>query len=257
MAVDRTLPRLLRQPRPGPTAARPARRRDDRAVARSPSAAACRRADLEHPRPSVGDDPTGCFSESELLDAAGNRVRIRRARNLTEAGRLLTDDVTCIMLDLHLPPDANGDASDGTGLGTLHELVQMAPTTAVLALAGGVDDAELAAEAVRVGAQDYLFRDELDASLLNRAMRYAVERKRADLADLQLTESHLLTQENARLERGLLPTPLLGGAEDLRFSALYRPRPQPRTARRRPDLGERRDRSMSATCPCYIFLFVT
>ncbi|MGW3677189.1 PP2C family protein-serine/threonine phosphatase, partial [Streptomyces sp. NPDC005166] len=84
------------------------------------------------------------------------------------------------------------------------------------------DDTELAAEAVRVGAQDYLFRGELDGRLLTRAIRYAVERKRADVAQHQLTESKLRAQENARLERGLLPTPLLQGS-DLRFAARYRP----------------------------------
>ena len=75
---------------------------------------------------------------------------------------------------------------------------------------------------MRVGAQDYLFRDELDGRLLSRAIRYAVERKRADTAQRQLTESRLRAQENARLERGLLPTPLLEGS-DLRFAARYRP----------------------------------
>jgi serine phosphatase RsbU (regulator of sigma subunit) len=175
----------------------------------------------------VGDDPTGSFAVPDLLDASGNRVRIRRARNITEAERLLTDDVTCVLLDLHLPSPGAGSDSPArrasAGLDALRRLLLIAPTTAVLALAGGEEAAELAAEAVRVGAQDYLFRDELDASLLNRAMRYAVERKRADLAHLQLTESRLLAQENARLERGLLPTPLLDGADELRFTARYRP----------------------------------
>ncbi|MGQ4406946.1 PP2C family protein-serine/threonine phosphatase, partial [[Kitasatospora] papulosa] len=92
---------------------------------------------------------------------------------------------------------------------------------AVLALTAE-DDAERAAEAVRVGAQDYLFRGELDGRLLSRAIRYAVERKRADIAQHQLTESRLRAQENARLERGLLPTPLLDGS-DLAFAAHYRP----------------------------------
>ncbi|MGW7004212.1 PP2C family protein-serine/threonine phosphatase [Streptomyces sp. NPDC054933] len=169
----------------------------------------------------VGDDPTGGFAVPDLLDAAGHRVRIRRARNLTEAARLLTDDVNCILLDLDI--ELVPDHPKAGGLTALREVLRMAPATAVLALAAGEEDAELAAEAVRVGAQDYLFRDEFDASLLNRAMRYAVERKRADLAQRQLTETRLLTQENARLERGLLPTPLLGGADDLRFAARYRP----------------------------------
>jgi serine phosphatase RsbU (regulator of sigma subunit) len=83
-------------------------------------------------------------------------------------------------------------------------------------------DAARAAEAVRLGAQDHLFRDELDGPLLSRAVRYAVERKRADTAQVKLAESRLRAQENARLERGLLPTPLLQGS-DLRFAARYRP----------------------------------
>lgn len=97
----------------------------------------------------------------------------------------------------------------------------MAPRHAVLALTDGAD-AERDADAVRVGAQDYLIRDELDGRLLTRAIRYAVERKRNDLAQRQLTETRLRAQENARLERGLLPRPLLEGSE-LRFAARYRP----------------------------------
>jgi len=172
----------------------------------------------------IEDDPAGTFTAPELSVAAGARVRIRAARNLTEAGRLLTDDVDCILLDLALPAGAEtrGDRDgEEDGLATLKYVLRIAPRHAVLALTAE-DDAELAAEAVRVGAQDYLFRGELDSRLLSRAIRYAVERKRADVAQHQLTESRLRAQENARLERGLLPTPLLDGS-DLRFAARYRP----------------------------------
>ncbi|MET7616936.1 SpoIIE family protein phosphatase [Streptomyces sp. NPDC005408] len=163
----------------------------------------------------IEDDPAGTFSVPELLDAAGTRVRIRSARNLTEAERLLTDDVHCILVDLALP--GAGDEE----LGPLNHVLRLAPRHAVLALTTS-GDAERAAEAVRVGAQDHLFRDELDGRLLSRAIRYAVERKRADTAQVKLAESRLRAQENARLERGLLPTPLLQGS-DLRFAARYRP----------------------------------
>ncbi|MFE9817887.1 fused response regulator/phosphatase [Streptomyces sp. NBC_00236] len=167
----------------------------------------------------IEDEPSGTFSVPELSAATGARVRIRAARNLTEAGRLLTDDVDCILLDLALP---SGDRSaEADGLATLQHVLRIAPRHAVLALTAE-DDAELAAEAVRVGAQDYLFRGELDGRLLSRAIRYAVERKRADVTQHKLTESRLRAQENARLERGLLPTPLLDGS-DLRFAARYRP----------------------------------
>ncbi|MCX5341940.1 PP2C family protein-serine/threonine phosphatase [Streptomyces atratus] len=172
----------------------------------------------------IENDPAGTFTVPELPAAAGTRVRIRTARNLTEAGRLLTDDVDCILLDLALPTgsEARSAPAEGTDeLATLKHVLRIAPRHAVLALTAE-DDAELAAEAVRVGAQDYLFRGELDGRLLSRAISYAVERKRADVAQRQLTESRLRAQENARLERGLLPTPLLEGS-DLRFAARYRP----------------------------------
>jgi serine phosphatase RsbU (regulator of sigma subunit) len=234
----------------------------------------------------IEDNLAGGRSVPEILDAAGGylpgdasgaygeRIKVRTARNLTEAERLLTDDVQCILLDLALTggsgaqaagaaaraaSGASGSAQEAGGpagasaagtaavappsaapaphgaapgltagsgavtgeLEILRHVLRLAPRHAVIALTDGAD-AERAAEAVRVGAQDYLFRDELDGRLLSRAIRYAVERKRADLAQRQLTESRLRAQENARLERGLLPTPLLGGSE-LQFAARYRP----------------------------------
>ncbi|MER7000178.1 fused response regulator/phosphatase [Streptomyces sp. NPDC000410] len=170
----------------------------------------------------IEDDPAGTFTVPELLDAVGTRIRIRTARNLTEAERLLTDDVHCILVDLALALPGRGRGDDEADeLSVLRHVLELAPRHAVLALATDAD-AERAAEAVRVGAQDFLLRDEIDGRLLSRIIRYAVERKRADSAQVKLAESRLRAQENARLERGLLPTPLLQGS-DLRFAARYRP----------------------------------
>ncbi|MEO3978412.1 SpoIIE family protein phosphatase [Streptomyces sp. CAU 1734] len=163
----------------------------------------------------IEDDP-GSFRVPEPDSGAGFRVRVRSARNLTEAERLLTDDVHCVLVDLALP----GGAGDEE-LAPLRHVLRLAPRHAVLALTTS-GDAERAADAVRLGAQDHLFRDELDGRLLSRTVRYAVERKRADTVQRKLAESRLRAQENARLERGLLPTPLLQGA-NLRFAARYRP----------------------------------
>ncbi|MFD8672417.1 PP2C family protein-serine/threonine phosphatase [Streptomyces seoulensis] len=168
----------------------------------------------------VEDDPSGALVP-ELRDSAGRPIRVRTARNLTEAGRLLTPDVHCILLDLALPAAGCADTEDGTELAVLRQVLELAPRHAVIALTAS-GDAERGAEAVRVGAQDYLFRDELDSRLLSRAIRYAVERKRSDTAERRLAEGRLRAQENRRLERGLLPTPLLEGAA-LRFAARYRP----------------------------------
>ncbi|MEV5318646.1 fused response regulator/phosphatase [Streptomyces sp. NPDC052687] len=168
----------------------------------------------------IEDDPGGSPIVPDLLDQAGKPIRVRTARNLTEAERLLTDDVHCILLDLALPaPGRAGEADDE--LAVLRHVLELAPRHAVLALTGS-GDAERGAEAVRVGAQDYLFREELDGRLLGRAIQYAVERKRSESAERRLAEGRLRAQENRRLERGLLPTPLLEGSS-LRFAARYRP----------------------------------
>ncbi|MEU5087477.1 SpoIIE family protein phosphatase [Streptomyces sp. NPDC021356] len=175
----------------------------------------------------IEDDPGGSPIVPELLDASGKPIRVRTARNLTEAGRLLTDDVHCILLDLALPAPGRSGAGTGAGggdddeLAVLKHVLELAPRHAVLALTAS-GDAERGAQAVRVGAQDYLLRDELDGPLLSRAIRYAVERKRSDTAERRLAEGRLRAQENRRLERGLLPTPLLDGST-LRFAARYRP----------------------------------
>lgn len=163
----------------------------------------------------VCDDHGDVFTVEKALVAAGARVRIRHARNTTEVERLLTDEVNCILLDIDLP----GSSAD---LDLLRHVLQIAPNTAVVALTDEAHAAERGAEAVRVGAQDYLVRAEMDGSLLHRAVRYAVERKRADVSQRQLAESRVRTHENARLQRGLLPNPLLEGSW-LRFASRYRP----------------------------------
>ncbi|MEV6763426.1 SpoIIE family protein phosphatase [Streptomyces sp. NPDC051105] len=168
----------------------------------------------------IEDDPAGSPVLPELRDASGNSIRVRTARNLTEAERLLTDDVHCILLDLALPAPGRVD-DDPDELAVLKHVLRLAPRHAVLALTAS-GDAERGAEAVRVGAQDYLFRDELDGRLLSRAIRYAVERKRSLTVERKLAEGRVRAQENRRLERGLLPTPLLDGSS-LRFAARYRP----------------------------------
>lgn len=206
-AVSEAVSDVTEAPRPQGTA--DDGKADDRPADAAPSAAQA----PAHGTPTghltllmIEDDPGGSPVVPELVDPTGKPIRVRTARNLTEAERLLTDDVHCILLDLALPAPAR--AGDGTDdeLAVLKHVLRLAPHHAVLALTAS-GDTERGAEAVRVGAQDYLFRDELDGRLLSRAIRYAVARKRSDRAERKLTESKLRAQENARLERGLLPTP--------------------------------------------------
>ncbi|MGK4581559.1 PP2C family protein-serine/threonine phosphatase [Kitasatospora sp. HPMI-4] len=110
---------------------------------------------------------------------------------------------------------------DPDGLDGLRAVLRRAPHTAVVVLTDAAS-AELGAAAVAAGAQDFLVKHETDGPLLARALRYAVERKRADESQRRLVEAELRGQENARLQRHLLPTPLLDGA-GLAFTRRYRP----------------------------------
>ncbi|GAA0675811.1 fused response regulator/phosphatase [Kitasatospora atroaurantiaca] len=161
-------------------------------------------------------------------------------------GRPRGVDFSCVLLDLAAPSDlsqpewghlpaaqaageSNGaggaggsNGADGPdGLDGLRELLRRAPHTAVVVLTDAAG-AELGAAAVAAGAQDFLVKHETDGPLLARALRYAVERKRADESQRRLVEAELRGQENARLQRHLLPTPLLDGA-GLAFTRRYRP----------------------------------
>jgi serine phosphatase RsbU (regulator of sigma subunit) len=73
----------------------------------------------------------------------------------------------------------------------------------------GLADEHLGIAAVAEGAQDYLVKGRVDGILLSRAIRYAVERCRAEEASHRLREAELRQAESARLERGLIPRPLV------------------------------------------------
>jgi len=160
----------------------------------------------------VEDDPGDAFLVGELLEEADAPVTLRTARSLAEAVDEL-GEVDCVLLDLGLP--------DVSGLPALRQLLRTGPGVAVCVLTGLADE-HLGMAAVAEGAQDYLVKGRVDGVLLSRAIRYAVERRRADDNALRLREAELRQAESARLERGLLPQPLI--APDLvRLDMFYRP----------------------------------
>jgi serine phosphatase RsbU (regulator of sigma subunit) len=146
----------------------------------------------------IEDDDGDALIVQELLQDAV-AVRVQRARSLAEA-RPLLPRVSCVLLDLGLP--------DSSELDGVRALRQNFPDVAVVVLTGLADEF-LGAAAVRAGAQDYLVKGHVDQTLLYRVIRYAVERRQAEKVQLELSLAQALAGENARLARGLLPSPLV------------------------------------------------
>src|SRR5687768_7972306 len=161
----------------------------------------------------VEDDDGDALIVAEELELSGADVALVRAGTLAEAAGADLAAFDCALLDLNLP--------DAEGLDGLRRLRALAPDLAVLVLTG-LDDERRGVEAVAAGAQDYLVRGSTSGVLLARSLRYAVERRRAELTQQQLSIAQLEARENARLERGLLPEPLVTDPA-LQLATHYRP----------------------------------
>jgi serine phosphatase RsbU (regulator of sigma subunit) len=162
----------------------------------------------------VEDDPGDALLVEELVADSGVPIDLDWARSLAEAvPRLSRRPVDCVLLDLHL--------SDAHGLEALEQALTLTDRAAVVVLTGLAEE-RTGLAAVAAGAQDFLVKGRVEPELLGRALRYAVQRKQAELAAAALQASHMRAQENARLERGLLPSPLLF-ADDITVTTQYRP----------------------------------
>ena len=82
--------------------------------------------------------------------------------------RLRGNDIAAVLLDLCLP--------DSQGIATFEQVWRAAPHIPILVI-GSPDDHDIATQAVRRGAQDYLQKTHLDSYSLQRALRHAIERK--------------------------------------------------------------------------------
>ena len=161
----------------------------------------------------VEDDDGDAFLVRELLAEVDPEVTLAVVESVDRAvreGEL--DRYDCVLLDLNLPGT--------TGLDGLRAILRADPIAAVCVLTG-LDDEHLGTAAVAAGAQDYLVKGKADGEVLVRSIRYAVERRRAEASLLRLREEELAAAESSRLERGLLPSPLLAGSA-VRARSFYR-----------------------------------
>jgi serine phosphatase RsbU (regulator of sigma subunit) len=163
----------------------------------------------------VEDDPGDALLVEELLADSGLDAELHWVPSLAAALDACAADLPphCVLLDLHLP--------DSQGLAGVAAILHQAPAAAVVVLTG-LAEQQAGLAAVAAGAQDYLVKGRVDPELFGRAIRYAVQRKQAEQAATALQAERMRAEENARLERGLLPVPLLNAAP-VEVVARYRP----------------------------------
>lgn len=124
----------------------------------------------------IEDNPGDVFLLREMLDSQKKcRFYISDvAATLAEGMRLIESGrFDLALLDLTLP--------DCSGLDTFVGIRGAAPDLPIVILSDS-DDGELALEAVQHGAKECLVKGRIDGPALHRAMRYAIERTRAEAA---------------------------------------------------------------------------
>lgn len=163
----------------------------------------------------VEDDRADAMLVEELITDADTDIKLVWAKSMAHAERELESArPDCVLLDLNLP--------DANGIDALNRIAKLDPAVPIVVLTG-LNDEYFGASAVAAGAQDYLVKGRVEPEMLRRALLYAIERKRAELIAADLHASQLRARENALLERGLLPSPLLLDNPGVDIVARYRP----------------------------------
>lgn len=112
-----------------------------------------------------------------------------------EAGlqRIAQGGIDLVLLDLGLP--------DSVGLDTLRRLRAGIPRSIAVVVMSGLNEEELAVQAVQEGAQDYLVKGRFDSDLLIHSIRYAIERQEAERSLRQAHEEleRLVLERTAKL----------------------------------------------------------
>lgn len=121
----------------------------------------------------IEDNPADQVLLEENLKSTNLSIdHITTADTIAEAMEILNEhSFSIIFLDLFLP--------DSSGLETVTQLVELYYKTPVI-ISSGLSDTEIAVKAISMGAQDFLIKGEYSPELLEKAIRYSIQRKDAE-----------------------------------------------------------------------------
>ncbi len=135
----------------------------------------------------VEDSPADALLVEVALEETVPPVSLVHATRLNEAIEALAkQEFDIVFLDLGLP--------DSQGLGSLERIHAVAPQVPIIALTG-LSDEEIAIDALQSGASDYLIKGQAGSALLERSMRYAIERKKTENQRIELMRAQSAQQE--------------------------------------------------------------
>jgi FixJ family two-component response regulator len=121
----------------------------------------------------IEDNSSDAFLAETYIRSVIPDVEFDSAVRMAEVTPERVAAASCVILDLSLP--------DASGLEALHALRKISADVPIIVLTG-FDDLELGLSAIRHGAEDYLVKNYVDGDSLQRAMRYAMERRRLSSA---------------------------------------------------------------------------
>ncbi len=120
----------------------------------------------------VEDTPADILLIKEMM----SDIKMKLSCELTEVatlkaaiGVLAHADFDAVLLDLYLP--------DSQGIDTVRRVISQFPESAVVVLAS-LNNEQMAVQAIRYGAQDFLEKQDLSPMMLLKSVYYAIERKR-------------------------------------------------------------------------------
>lgn len=145
----------------------------------------------------VEDNPGDALLLRETLSDTAARIEWTQAKSLATAIAAVAEkSFDVVLLDLSLP--------DSQGLDTFAKLHKIAPDAPVIMLTG-LNDEDLAVQAMNQGAQDYLVKGASDGAALLRAMRYAIERTRRRRAERELQSAQAEMSAARVIQQRLFP----------------------------------------------------
>ena len=118
------------------------------------------------------DDVDYSVIATKMLTRLPDEHRVQTATTLAQALEVMNiSSPTCIVADLGL--------TDLDGLEVVKSLLEAAPDIPLVVLTAPTQE-EIAVKAMRLGAQDYIVKDRVTPELLQRSLRYAIERKKLE-----------------------------------------------------------------------------